>query len=55
MVDVDEIEAAVCAIADEVGQVCKTGFSPTVGHGWGAELDLAVVGLHVLLIDCDAV
>lgn len=52
--DVDEIEAAACAIANEVGEVLETSFAATVGHGWSAELHLAVEGLHVLFIDGDA-
>ena len=53
--DIDEVEAAAGAIADEIGEVLETGFAAAVGHGWSAELDLAIEGLHVLLVDGDAI
>lgn len=53
--DVDEVEAAVCAIADKIREVLETCLSATIGYGWSAELDLTVEGLHVLFVDGDAV
>jgi len=55
VMDIDEVKAAVCAVADEVRKVLQTGLPAAIGYGWGTELDLAVIGLHVLLVDSDAV
>ena len=52
--DVYEVVGATGAEADEgleVGQACLTS---GVGHGRGAELDGAVVGLHEGLVDSHA-
>lgn len=49
-----EVVRAACAELDEVFEVREAGQTTAVGDCRGAELDGAVVRLHVALVDCDA-
>ena len=53
VVDVDEIEGAACAGFDKGFEVGETGGAAAVCYGWGAELDGAVIGLQIFLVDGD--
>ena len=50
-VHVYEVERAACAVGSEVIQVGQAGLTSAVGDGRRAELDGAVVGLHIIPVD----
>ena len=52
---VDEVKAAIGAAGCEAVEVCKTCRSAAVGDGRGAKRRLTGEGLHVILVDFDAV
>ena len=53
--NIDEVEAAVCACFEEGLEIVETCCAAAVGDCWRAELDFAVEGLEVLFVDCDGI